>query len=142
MKNLLRSLFVGLFSLSVSTVVVPAQNYDLVADSLAFVTASWKVTPLEKGGSAMYAQVNMFNSVQSISVVKYPAKKFKTEILHRPGESAGTPSAIGKEIGAAVVMNGGYFHVKERIPSVFWLSRKSMCLSIDLSESEQEVFNI
>ena len=23
-----------------------------------------------------------------------------------------------------------------------WLSRKSMCLSIDLSESEQEVFNI
>ena len=52
----------------------------------------------------MYAQVNMFNSVQSVSVVKYPAKKFKTEILHRPGESAGTPSAIGKEIGAAVVM--------------------------------------
>ena len=74
----------------------------------------------------MYAQVNMFNSVQGVSVVKYPAKKFKTEILHRPGESAGTPSAIGKEIGAAVVMNGGYFHVKERIPSVFFKKGKQI----------------
>lgn len=126
MKNLLRSLFVGLFSLSVSTIVVPAQNYDLVADSLAFVTASWKVTPLEKGGSAMYAQVNMFNSVQSVSVVKYPAKKFQTEILHRPGETAATPSAVGKELGAAAVMNGGYFHVKERIPSVFFRQNKQI----------------
>lgn len=113
MKNFLRLIFVTLFSVSVSAVVVQAQNYDLVSDSLAFVAASWKVTSLERGGSAMYAQVNMFNSVQSVSVVKYPVKKFKTEILHRPGESAGTPSAIGKEIGAAVVMNGGYFHVKE-----------------------------
>ena len=26
--------------------------------------------------------------------------------------------------------------------NIKWLSRKSMCLSIDLSESEQEVFNI
>ena len=126
MKNLLSLIFVGLFSLSVSTIVVPAQNYDLVADSLAFVTASWKVTPLEKGGSAMYAQVNMFNSVQSVSVVKYPAKKFQTEILHRPGETAATPSAVGKELGAAAVMNGGYFHVKERIPSVFFKKGKQI----------------
>jgi hypothetical protein len=126
MKNLLRFLFISLFSASVSAVVVPAQNYDLASDSLAFVSASWKVTPLENEASAMYAQVNMFNSVQSISVVKYPAKKFKTEILHRPGESAGTPSAIGKEIGAAVVMNGGYFHVKERIPSVFFKKGKQI----------------
>ena len=126
MKNFLRLIFVTLFSVSVSAVVVQAQNYDLVSDSLAFVAASWKVTPLERGGSAMYAQVNMFNSVQSVSVVKYPANKFKTEILHRPGESAGTPSAIGKEIGAAVVMNGGYFHVKERIPSVFFKKGKQI----------------
>lgn len=126
MKNLLNRLFIVLFSVLVSTTVVPAQNYDLVSDSLAFVTASWKVTPLEKGAVARYAQVNMFNSVQSISVVKYPAKKFKTEILHRPGESDGTPSSIGKEIGAAFVMNGGYFHVNEKIPSVFFKKGKQI----------------
>ena len=120
MKNLFRTLLVVIFSVSLSTLGASAINYDLVSDSLAFVNAPWKVTTMDRGACAMYAQVNMFNSVQSISVVKYPAKKFKTEILHRPGDSAGTPSAIGQEIGAAIVMNGGYFHVKERIPSVFF----------------------
>jgi exopolysaccharide biosynthesis protein len=81
---------------------------------------------MERGAQAMYARVNMFNSVQSISVVKYPAKNFETQILHRPGETAGAPSAIGKELGAAVVMNGGYFHVKERIPSVFFKQGKQI----------------
>lgn len=112
------NIIVVLFAISVP--VLSAQNYDRVADSTAFADASWLVTEMDKGAKAMYAQLNMFNSVQSISVVRYPAKKFRTEILHRPGETAGTPSAIGKEIGAAVVMNGGYFHVKERIPSVFF----------------------
>ena len=46
MKNVLRLIFVTLFSVYVSAVVVQAQNYDLVSDSLAFVAASWKVTPL------------------------------------------------------------------------------------------------
>lgn len=89
------------------------------ADSAAFVNAEWQITELEKGAQAMYAQVPMFNSVQSICVVKYPAKNFNTEILHRPGESADKPSVIGKETGASFALNGGYFHVKERIPSVY-----------------------
>lgn len=96
-----------------------AQTAYSVVDSLAFVTAKWEITDLGKGAQASYAQVTMFNSVQSISVIRYPAKKFRTEILHRPGETAGTPSSIGNELGAAFVVNGGYFHVKERIPSVF-----------------------
>lgn len=91
---------------------------------MAFVNAQWKVTELDRGAQAMYAQINMFNSVQSVSVVKYPAKNFNTEILHRPGDTACTPSEAGKELGAAASMNGGYFHVKERIPSVFFKSGK------------------
>lgn len=89
-------------------------------DSLAFVNASWAVTELAKGAKAMYAQVPMFNSVQSISAVKYPAAEFRTEILHRPKETSGTPSEIGKEIGASFVMNAGYFNVKELVPCVFY----------------------
>ena len=94
------------------------------ADSLAFVNAKWEVTELEKGAQAMYAQVPMFNSTQSICVVKYPAKKFKTEILHRPGKTAGKPSEIAKEVGAVFALNGGYFHVKQRIPSVYFRTGK------------------
>lgn len=107
-----------------ATSSLSAQNHDRAADSLAFVNAGWEITDLGKGAQARYAQVPMFNSMQSISVIKYPARKFRTEILHRPGETAGTPSAIGKELGAAFVMNGGYFHVKERIPSVFFKKDK------------------
>lgn len=123
MKNRFLNSLVAICAIMVTS-SLSAQDYDRVADSTAFVNAEWKVTDLGKGAQAKYAQVSMFNSVQSISVIKYPAKKFKTEILHRPGETAGTPSAIGKELGAAFVMNGGYFHVKERIPSVFFKKDK------------------
>jgi exopolysaccharide biosynthesis protein len=126
MKNKILCLVATVFSLSVASTALSAQNYDNVSDSLAFVNASWSITDMERGAQAMYAQVNMFNSVQSISVVKYPAKNFETQILHRPGETAGAPSAIGKELGAAIVMNGGYFHVKERIPSVFFKQGKQI----------------
>jgi exopolysaccharide biosynthesis protein len=68
----------------------------------------------------MYAQVPMFFSMQSISVVKYPAAQFKSEVLHRPAETAGKPSEIGKEIGAFAVLNAAYFHVKQLIPSVYF----------------------
>ena len=96
-----------------------AVNYG-PSDSLAFVNASWKVTQLDRGATAMYAKLQMFNSVQSISVVKYPAADFRTEILHRPGSAAGKPSEIGKETGAAFVMNAGYFNVKELVPCVYY----------------------
>lgn len=89
-------------------------------DSLAFMNASWEVTDLDKGAIAMYAQIPVFCSTQSICVVKYPAGKFRTEIIHRPGEMAGKPSEIGKEVGAAFAINAGFFHVKERIPSVYF----------------------
>lgn len=92
-------------------------------DSLAFVNASWKITDLGRGAKAMYAQIPMFYSTQSVCVVKYPMKNFRTDILHRPEESAGKPSEIGREVGAAFALNGGYFHVKQRIPSVYFRER-------------------
>ncbi|MBE6215218.1 MAG: phosphodiester glycosidase family protein [Bacteroidales bacterium] len=96
------------------------------SDSLAFVGAPWQVTELGKGAVAMYARIPMFNSIQSVSVVRYPADKFRTEILHRPKDKAGKPSEVGKEIGASFMMNAGYFHVKELIPSVFFRNGKEI----------------
>lgn len=98
---------------------VPAKSY-IDADSLAFRNADWQITDLGKGAQAMYAQVPMFFSTQSICCIKYPAKKFKSEILHRPGKMAGKPSEFGKEMGALAAVNAGYFHVKPRIPSVYF----------------------
>lgn len=125
MKRLISLVAVTLCAMA-ATITLSAQSSGNSSDSLAFVNASWKITDLGKGAQAMYAQINMFNSVQSISVVKYPAKKFSTEILHRPGETACTPSQTGEEIGAVFAINAGYFHVKERIPSVFFRKDKEI----------------
>jgi hypothetical protein len=89
-------------------------------DSFAFLNADWEVTDLGRGAQAMYASVPMFSSVQSVCVVKYPVRKFRTDIVHRPAEAADKPSVIGSECGAAFALNGGYFHVKQRIPSVYF----------------------
>lgn len=97
-----------------------AQPDNTKLDSLAFVNAQWQITDLGKGAQAMYAQIPMFYSIQSICVVKYPMKKFKTEILHRPAETAGKPSEIGQEVGATFALNAAFFHVKQLIPSVYF----------------------
>ena len=89
-------------------------------DSVAFVNADWKITELERGAEAMYASIPMFNSIQSICVIKYPARKFRTEILAREGKKADIPSRIGKEVGAAFVLNAGYFDMKNLTSAVYF----------------------
>jgi len=93
-------------------------------DSIAFANARWEITELERGAQAMYAQIPMFYSTQSVCVVKYPLKEFTTEILHRPNDLAGKPSEIGKELGAVFALNGGYFNVGRMIPSVYFRTGK------------------
>ena len=61
--------------------IIPEKSF-IDADSLAFRTADWTITDLGRGAQAMYAQVPMFFSSQSICAVKYPASEYKTEILH------------------------------------------------------------
>ena len=55
-------------------------------DSIAFVTADWHTTDLGRGAACRYAQVEMFGSRQSISVVSYPARHFATQIVQLDGK--------------------------------------------------------
>ena len=96
------------------------------SDSLAFHSSKWQITELQDGAQAMYTQANMFASTQSICVIKYPAKKFKSRILHCPGEMSGKPSVIGKDTGAKFAVNAGYFHVDSRMPSVYFRIGKNV----------------
>ena len=96
------------------------EKSNIDADSLGFCNADWQITDLGRGAKAMYAQAPMFFSTQSICCIKYPASEFKSEILHRPGDKAGKPSELSKKIGALMAVNAGYFHVKPRIPSVYF----------------------
>ena len=59
-------------------------------DSIAFVTADWHTTDLGRGAACRYAQVEMFGSRQSISVVSYPARHFATQIVQLDGKGETT----------------------------------------------------
>ena len=118
-----KSLNMKLLLLSILCCTIFGTPEVVKSDSVAFVTAQWQVTELEKGAKLMSAQIPMFNSIQSISVVKYPVRKFRTEILNRPGKAAGKASVVGEEIGAAFMLNAGYFNVRQRVTSVHLMKK-------------------
>lgn len=88
-------------------------------DSLAFCNAEWQITGLGKGAQAMYAVIPMFHSTQSICVIKYPAKKFRTSLVDRSAGKATITSLVGEETGACMAINAGYFNMKSLIPTVY-----------------------
>ena len=100
-------------------VFVPEKSF-IDADSLAFCNADWQITDLGKGAQALYAQAPMFFSTQSICCIKYPSSEYRSEILHRPGALAGKTSELGRKYGAKMAVNAAYFHMKARIPSVYF----------------------
>lgn len=105
------------------------------ADSLAFCNAEWTVTELNKGATAAYARVQMFDSEQSIAVIKYQARRFKTRFVHTPGEYAGTTSGTAIGEGAEMAINGGYFNMKQLIPCVYFRIGDEVFSDTDASEA-------
>ena len=76
-------------------------------DSIAFVTADWHTTDLGRGAACRYAQVEMFGSRQSISVVSYPARHFATQIVQLDGKGE-TTGRMGEAADATAAINGSY----------------------------------
>lgn len=97
-----------------------AEAGNIKKDSLAFVNADWNVTELEHGAKAMHAKMQMFDSQQSISIIKYPAKRFRTKLINSPGDQADKTSAIGMREGAVAAVNGGYFDMAQLLPCVYF----------------------
>lgn len=81
-------------------------------DSLTFVQADWQWTTLADGAEAGYASLPVFNSTQSISVIRYRCSKFKTGILSAPESEASTTDSLALRAGALAAVNGSYFNVK------------------------------
>ena len=87
-------------------------------DSIAFVTADWHTTDLGRGAACRYAQVEMFGSRQSISVVSYPARHFATQIVQLDGKGE-TTGRMGEAADATAAINGSYFNMKTFTPITF-----------------------
>lgn len=92
-----------------------AQQTITSTDIETIQNANWNWTPAgtnAKGkayAEAGYAQVNVFGGIQSISVVRYPAKRYKTDIFTSNGKDADVTSALAKKAGATIAINASYF---------------------------------
>ena len=109
-----------LITFTLLIVGLPIWGIDREKDSLAFVNADWTITELEGGATAMTARMQIFESAQSISIIKYPAKRFRTAFIHSPGEMAGKTSEIAQREGMLMAMNGSYFNMKQLTPCTYF----------------------
>ena len=94
-------------------------------DSVALATAAWRISDLGGGAECRYAQVDLFGSRQSISVVSYPLRGFETRITHLD-RRAEPVSGLGRDAGADIAVNGSYFDVKTFEPVTFVLVDKKI----------------
>lgn len=89
-------------------------------DSLALVNADWNWVDLGKGAKAGHAIVPMFGGKQSVTVIKYPARKFSTAIIDaRNPHHDITPKVAGR-YNALAAINASYFDVRKLIPVTYF----------------------
>lgn len=109
-------------------------------DSIAFVKAKWIEKKLADGAKLRYAQIHMFNSIQSISVLIYPAKHYATHVLQP--DKAGTTSELAKSVNAEFAINGSFFNMGNREPITFVMVDKQIKGVNKLKEDEKWINGI
>lgn len=109
-------------------------------DSIAFVKAKWTEKKLASGAKLRYAQIHLFNSIQSISVLIYPAKHYATHILQ--ADKAGTTSELAKSVNAEFAINGSFFNMDNREPVTFVMVDKQIKGVNKLNENEKWINGI
>ena len=105
---------ISVFAFMALAISVVAQN----ADSIALVTAPRKALQLPNGASGYTVErVHLFNSTQTISVIKYSPKRLQTSIVQpeKLTRLAATASAADADFG----VNAGYWDVRINKPSTF-----------------------
>lgn len=86
-------------------------------DSVALAAVEWDTCAVRPGMVALRAQLELFGAPQSISMVRYETRRFRTRIVQP--DSLSLTSVVAKREGAAAAINAGYFNVKKLVPSTF-----------------------
>lgn len=121
---------ISVFAFVALALSVTAQN----ADSIALVSAPRKALHLPKGASGYTVErVNIFNSAQTISVIKYSPKRLQTSIV--PPEKLTRLSETSKANNADFGVNAGYWDVRIAQPSTFLkLGGKQIAVTADFEK--------
>ena len=103
-------------------------------DADVFAAADWNWQPLGKGAEYGCAQLNLFESTQFISVIRYKARRFKTDIVDAPAEFADSTGALALKHKAIGAINGSYFNMKTLYPTTLLKDNGMLCGDTKASE--------
>lgn len=95
-------------------------NAQSQADSIALVDANWNWVKLGKGAKAGHVIVPMFGDRQSITVIKYPARKFSTSIIDAQNPNHDITSKVAERYDALAAINASYFNMKKLTPTTYF----------------------
>ena len=90
------------------------------SDSLVWAGVEWQRTDLGQGCTASCAQFPIWDSMQSVSIVRYPARRMQTALVHAPGRLAATTDSLAKRERARFALNGSYFNMRRLVPHTFF----------------------
>lgn len=95
---------------------IRAQQTD---DEKVFAGADWNWRDLGKGAQVGYAQLPLFGTVQSISVIRYPMRRVRTFIANDSAAASDSTEAIALRYGAIAAINASYFNMKTLYPTTY-----------------------
>lgn len=104
------------------------------ADSLALVNADWHWQDLGRKAGAGYAQIRIFDSVQSISIVRFPARRFHIGVLDAEGMSADATDSLAIRDDAKFAINGSYFNTRTLEHATFFSQGREVLGETDGNE--------
>lgn len=105
--------------MAMSAAVYGQDRQTRAADSTAFVNAEWNWKDLGKGAVSGSAHISMFGGDQTVSIVKYPAKKFRTGIEESAGDLCVTTDSLAARTHALAAINGSCFNVHTLQPHTY-----------------------
>lgn len=94
----------------------------LTAFSLSAADATLPPYKWQKAGRGIqYTMISgqIFDCNQTISIVRYRARLYRTDVVHATGSDAMVTSAFGQAYGAVAALNGSYFDMRALTPSTF-----------------------
>lgn len=101
----------------------PAPNDGIVVrDSIAVEALPWE--NLGRGAQAVSFRINLFNSPQTISVIRYPMRRFRTMVVNDPGALSDSTEALAVRHRAVAGINGSYFDMKKLTPVTYVKERR------------------
>lgn len=88
-------------------------------DDKTFACTDWGWQDVGKGAQAGYSQMRLFDSEQSIAVLRYPSAKLRTCIANDTQSEADSTSALILRYGGIAGVNGSYFNMTNLTPLTY-----------------------